>query len=241
MGLYLSKCQKDMIWRRLFIIFKDIELNHWNQNIKNLCKEVVVYYERIDSVYWQALRDEYEQNSELYKDNMDKPKMNGQTRGRSNGQDLNNGSKDDSRSRSNDITTPPSEGRQVVVPSTLVPAKYQEEREYELMNRKRARKSRYESLRDTAEQKRKDLPYATLQAQKDMEADKQSNKPSNQHIDSDLPPVDQVEQFGFEVMKSVEDLNANGDDEKDIDSSDKVGTGGDAEEITSNDSPESVG
>merc|ERR1712087_853320 len=102
-------------------------------------------------------------------------------------------------------TTPPSEGGQVVVPFTLVPAKYQEEREYELMNRKRARKSRYESLRDTAEEKRKDLPYATLQAQKDMEANKQSNKQSNQHTDSDLPPVDQVEQFGFEVMKSVED------------------------------------
>merc|ERR1712083_1253061 len=96
-----------------------------------------------------------------------------------------------------------------------------------LMNRKRARESRYESLRQTANEKRKELILATSQQ-------------TTTHIESDLPPIDQVEQFGFEVMKSVEDLHNDDEDEKDIDSSDKVESGA-AEEITSNDSPESVG
>merc|ERR1712048_1354226 len=60
--LYLSKCQKEMIWRRLFIIFKDIELNHWNNGVKQLANEVVLYYERIDFEYWKKLKLEYEEN-----------------------------------------------------------------------------------------------------------------------------------------------------------------------------------
>merc|ERR1712154_480018 len=103
---------------------------------------------------------------------------------------------------------------------------------------------------ETADEKKKDLPYDdALKTHTDVKANNQSdittdnttdNKSNTQSDDSDLPPIEQVEQFGFEAMKSVEDLNAN-DDEKDIDSSDKVVTGAVAEEITSNDSPESVG
>jgi len=146
--LYLSKCQKDMIWRRLFIIFKDIELNHWNSGVQNLCKEVVVYYERIDNEYWQQLKDEYEKHA--------KSSMNNGIRTRSNANDLlltTNHENESSRDRSNDVVdydvVSSNEG-QVVVPSTLVPAKYQAEKRNEGDRKRRNRKSKYISLQATA-------------------------------------------------------------------------------------------
>ena len=160
--LYLSKCQKDMIWRRLFIIFKDIELNHWNQGVQNLCKEVVVYYERIDSAYWLQLKEEYEKNA------ANGPVLNGDTRTRSNGLENGKSSVENSRTRSNansndadtlDIAA--SNSSEVAVPSTLVPAKYQEDRRHELKQRNRARAAKYKSLRKTAGHNKEKLPDYT--------------------------------------------------------------------------------
>jgi len=213
--LYLSKCQKDMIWRRLFIIFKDIELNHWNKGVQNLCKEVVVYYERIDSVYWQQLKEEYEKHAT-------QPAMNGDTRSRSN--DLyatNNGNKENSRTRSNDVydnndnaSAPSSEI--VVVPSTLVPAKYREERRNELNQQTRDRASKYQSLRETAAVNKEKLPVLNPPEKelhsKDFETKPLPPNPSKESA-KDKTVIDETPKESAKETTG----NADDDDHKDVD------------------------
>jgi len=203
--LYLSKCQKDMIWRRLFIIFKDIELNHWNSGVQNLCKEVVVYYERIDSAYWQQLKDEYEKHAKV--------SMNG-VRTRSNANDLLNTtslSNESSRDRSNDVVdydvvSPSSEG-QVVVPSTLVPAKYQSERRNEGDRKTKNRKSKYRSLREAAARNKGNLPK--------IQAHSLDKNDWNETPDGDSEEIKSASTVS--PTPSPKNANVDDDDHKDLD------------------------
>merc|ERR1712228_694153 len=118
--LYLSKCQKEMIWRRLFIIFKDIQLNHWNAGIKQLANEVVLYYERIDFEYWKKLKLEYEDS------------VNAETQ--------TNGC----------IDVENIENVLIVVPKTLVPQKYNDANLKKLNAKKNKRMNKYKQMREIA-------------------------------------------------------------------------------------------
>lgn len=151
--LYLSKCQKDMIWRRLFIIFKDIELNHWNHNVQNLCKEVVVYYERIDSAYWQQLKEEYD------KDAMATPPLKDGTRNRSNDiYTMSNGADHEALSKTeSESARARSNALKKAVPATLVPHEYRKERRRQRERRDADRQSKYESLRRIGDQNKMKL------------------------------------------------------------------------------------
>merc|ERR1712228_477252 len=123
--LYLSKCQKEMIWRRLFIIFKDIQLNHWNAGIKQLANEVVLYYERIDFEYWKKLKLEYEDS------------LNADTQ--------TNGCIDDENI----------ENVLIVVPKTLVPQKYNDAKLKKLNAKKNKKKKKKKKERDGKKKKKK--------------------------------------------------------------------------------------
>ena len=125
--LYLSKCQKELIWRRLFIIFKDIQLNHWNAAIKQLANEVVLYYERIDFEYWKKLKLEYEDNVN-----------------------------DDKEGQAITTTTTatkyddPKSDKIMQRPHTLVPSKYNDARLKKLNAKKNKRVMNYNKMREVA-------------------------------------------------------------------------------------------
>jgi len=186
--LYLSKCQKDVIWRRLFIIFKDIELNHWNQGVQNLCKEVVVYYERIDSAYWQQLKEEYALNA------ADTPALGDGTRNRSNDiYTLTNGGQQgqeqNERTRSNDLTT-----LDVAAPSTLVPHKYREDRRLQEEQRKKERVSKYKALRHRADTNKSGLAMIDRKGSPSpfgVEPEKETTANVNVNVDGDDDQKDQ--------------------------------------------------
>eukprot|EP01083_Nonionella_stella_P220793 789578_1 len=122
--LYLSKCQKDMIWRRLFIIFKDIQLNHWNSGIKHLSNEVILYYEHIDFAYWKKLKEEYEESAKATEETEPPTQTNGNT-------------------DTHKIA--------VVVPNTLVPKRYQYAKQHVIDEKEKDRINKYKLIRETAD------------------------------------------------------------------------------------------
>jgi len=135
--LYLSKCQKDMIWRRLFIIFKDIELNHWNQGVQTLCKEVTVYYERIDSAYWKRLNEEYHETAS--KDNAARPRSNG----------IRSESEANKKGKLCGAAESGADGA-VLVPSSLVPREFANAQRAALDDKRKRRAARYDAIGQAA-------------------------------------------------------------------------------------------
>jgi len=72
--LYLSKCNKEIIWNQLYLIFNQIIINHWNPGIKQLANEVILYYERIDFEYWKKLKQQYSNNTIIKEQHQQKQK-----------------------------------------------------------------------------------------------------------------------------------------------------------------------
>eukprot|EP00484_Ammonia_sp_Unknown_P000393 CAMPEP_0197022400 /NCGR_PEP_ID=MMETSP1384-20130603/3299_1 /TAXON_ID=29189 /ORGANISM="Ammonia sp." /LENGTH=688 /DNA_ID=CAMNT_0042450443 /DNA_START=67 /DNA_END=2130 /DNA_ORIENTATION=+ len=142
--LYLSKCQKDMIWRRLFIIFKNIQLNHWNAGIKQLTNEVVLYYERIDFQYWKKLKEEYESNNDQstpngHTDTAKKP----------------DGETEPEQDHENNGNNHANHKIPVIVPTTLVPSQYQTEKSTKIKRKRQQRESKWKSINEAAMQNKK--------------------------------------------------------------------------------------
>jgi len=61
--VYLSKQEKDYIWRKLFALLKENVEEHWNSTIVQMSEELQHHYEGLDSTYWQKLETEYQEKS----------------------------------------------------------------------------------------------------------------------------------------------------------------------------------
>ncbi|ETO31734.1 serine/threonine protein phosphatase 2A (PP2A) regulatory subunit B', partial [Reticulomyxa filosa] len=68
--VYLSKLEKDYIWRKLFALLKENIRGHWNASIIQMSQELAHFYEGVDGVYWQMLDSEFRAKSKLLNEDL---------------------------------------------------------------------------------------------------------------------------------------------------------------------------
>ena len=180
-----------MIWRRLFIIFKDIQLNHWNAGIKQLTNEVVLYYERIDFNYWKKLKEEYE--SSANNTSISISLTNG---GERNGENSKN---NENNNNTNKIP--------VIVPNTLVPSKYHKEKKTKVQQRTKSRITKWKIIKQTAQTNKQTMFKDIGEIQMNGHSSK-SNDDSKDEIDNNNSKK------SMKSQKSKPAIKRNADDQK---------------------------
>ncbi|ETO13526.1 hypothetical protein RFI_23842, partial [Reticulomyxa filosa] len=62
--VYLSKREKEYVWRKLFALLKENIRGHWNSTIVQMSEELQHFYEGVDSEYWHSLDTEFQKKRE---------------------------------------------------------------------------------------------------------------------------------------------------------------------------------